>query len=143
MGKACVALVDDHALIRGALARVLQDDPAAPGLLVIEEISLDKLCQRLGGGLEVDLVVLEASLPELHGLSRLAEFRDAYPTLPLLVMAETCDAALIAQCASIGVAGAVQKSGGARQIRAAVRAVLSGAGWMPEPDAQRFKSVPA
>ncbi len=142
-----VALVDDHALVRGAIAQVLAATPELPGLQVVQESSLGKLRARLDAGLDgtldrelaVDLVMLELGLPDLGGLLGFAAFRSAFPTIPVIVMFESGDARLIERCAVLGAAGIVQKSGSARQIRDAVRAVLEGNGWHP---AELFDGTP-
>lgn len=144
MTVARIALVDDHALMRGALARVLTDDPQEPRLDVVQVSSLAKLRPKLSAGLELDLVIVQADLPELGGPAGLPEFRSSHPAVPLMLMVDTCDAAVIAHCALNGIAGALPKSGSPKLIRSAVRAVLAGDGWLHQTDdSPRLRPTPA
>lgn len=121
------------------MAQVLGADPELPLLQIVEESSAGKLRTRLDDGLAVDLVILELGLPDLGGLLGLACLRNAYPTIPVIVMSERGETGLIERCALLGAAGFIQKPGTAQQIRQTVREVLDGHRWLPEAISDRSR----
>jgi len=124
-------IVDDHPLFRGALNQALTaafDDAA------IEECgSLDELNGRLGADKDVDLILLDLTMPGVQGLSGLLYLRAQYPEIPIVVVSANEDGGTIRRCIEFGASGFVPKSQPIDQIRGAVKAVLDGDVWTP-PD---------
>lgn len=123
-----IALVDDHPLFRNALAQVL----GAGGVDIIEAGSLDELLPRLDDGLDIDLLLLDLTLPGLGGPLGLLAFRNAYPAIPVVLVSAEDDPFVLSECMLLGASAFVPKSTPAQKIRAAVAAVLAGERWLPE-----------
>ena len=64
-GAARILLADDHALVRTGLRRILDDDPA---LHVVAEASDGAEALRIALATELDLAILDVSMPKLTGL---------------------------------------------------------------------------
>jgi DNA-binding NarL/FixJ family response regulator len=62
-------IVDDHPLFRGALSQALRD--AFDKAEVLEAGSLDELIERLAAAGETDLILLDLTMPGVHGVSGL------------------------------------------------------------------------
>jgi DNA-binding NarL/FixJ family response regulator len=125
-----IAVVDDHPLFRNALATALED--VARESRIFEAGSLEEILARLDRGLELDLMLLDLTLPGMQGALGVLQARAAYPELPLIVVSANEEAGLIEHCMLLGAAGYVPKSEPVQRIRHAVRLVLAGGAWLPE-----------
>lgn len=126
-----IIIVDDHPLFRGALNQALSAvfDQAE----IIETGSLDEVTQRIGEDKEVDLILLDLSMPGVQGLSGLLYLRAQYPEIPVVIVSASEDPTTIRRCIEFGASGFVPKPQPVDRIRKAVRAVLDGEIWTP-PD---------
>jgi DNA-binding NarL/FixJ family response regulator len=122
-------IVDDHPLFRGALSQALAS--TLSNATIGEAQSLDELTQAVASGPDVDLVLLDLSMPGVMGLSGLLFLRAQYPELPVVVVSATEDRTTIRRCIEFGASGFVPKSEPVENIRAAVLAVLAGKIWTP------------
>ncbi len=125
-----IVIVDDHPLFRGALNQALTS--AFKDADIGEAGSLDELTERLAGGKEVDLVLLDLSMPGVQGLSGLLFLRAQHPEIPVVVVSASEDPGTIRRCIEFGASGFVPKSEPVENIRNAVRAVLDGGVWTPK-----------
>ncbi len=126
-----IVIVDDHPLFRGALNQALS--AALESSEIIEAGSLDELTEKLAAGLEADLILLDLTMPGVHGVSGLVFLRGQHPEIPVMIVSANDDPATIRRCMDCGASGFVPKSQPVDQIRAAVRSVLDGNIWSP-PD---------
>ncbi len=127
-----VLIADDHPLFRGALREAVSGlfgraDVAEAG--TFEEVS--ELLERGAG--EVDLILLDLSMPGVRGFSGLMYLRAQYPSLPIVVVSANDDPTVIRRCMEFGAAGFIPKTLGIEAMRAAVARVLQGEVWTP-PD---------
>ena len=74
-----VLLVDDHALVRRGFRRLLEDDPA---LKVVGEASSGDEAVRLAASLRPDVIVMDAAMPDTHGLAATKAILAARPSAP-------------------------------------------------------------
>jgi DNA-binding NarL/FixJ family response regulator len=124
-------IADDHPLFRGALREAVtglfsEVDIAEAG--TFEEVT--DLAERGG---EVDLVLLDLSMPGVRGFSGLMYLRAQYPGLPVVVVSANDDPAVIRRCMEFGASGFIPKTLGIDALRQAVMRVLQGEVWTP-PD---------
>jgi DNA-binding NarL/FixJ family response regulator len=124
-------IADDHPLFRGALREAVtgvfgQADVAEAG--TFEEVS--EILERGG---DVDLILLDLSMPGVRGFSGLMYLRAQYPSLPIVVVSANDDPAVIRRCMEFGASGFIPKTLGIEAMRAAVAHVLQGEVWTP-PD---------
>ncbi len=126
-------IADDHPLFRGALRE------AVNGLFsraeVAEAGSFEEVSDFLerNGGSDVDLILLDLSMPGVRGFSGLMYLRAQYPSLPIVVVSANDDPAVIRRCMEFGASGFIPKTLGIEALRAAVARVLQGEVWTP-PD---------
>ena len=117
-------IVDDHPLFRGALRQALSG--AFKSAAISEAGSLDELMTSLAVASDVDLILLDLSMPGVLGLSGLLLLRREHPEIPVLGVSATDDPAVIRRCIDFGASGFVAKSQSVEHIRDAVRRVMSG-----------------
>ena len=132
-------IVDDHPLFRGALGQALS--AAFANADIIEAGSLDELTDQLAKAGEIDLILLDLSMPGVHGLSGLIYLRAQHPEVPVVIVSASDDAATIRQCLDCGASGFIPKSQPVERIRQAIRRIIGGEVWLP-PDVD-LSSEPA
>jgi DNA-binding NarL/FixJ family response regulator len=126
-----LVIADDHPLFRGALRE------AVGGLLeqvdIAEAGTFDELVELLERGGEVDLVLLDLTMPGARGFSGLMYMRAQYPGVPAVVVSANDDPAAIRRCMEFGASGFIPKTLGVEAMRTAISRVLTGGVWTP-PD---------
>jgi DNA-binding NarL/FixJ family response regulator len=122
-------IVDDHPLFRGALSQALGD--AFADAEVLEAGSLDELTEQLTAAGETDLVLLDLSMPGVHGVSGLLYLRAQHPEVPVAIVSASDDPGTIRHCIDCGASGFIPKSQPVEGIRDAVRKIMSGEVWLP------------
>jgi DNA-binding NarL/FixJ family response regulator len=126
-----LVIADDHPLFRGALRE------AVAGLFkrvdIAEAGSFDDVARLLERGSEVDLILLDLTMPGVRGFSGLMYLRAQYPSVPIVVVSANDDPTVIRRCMDFGASGFIPKTLGIEPMRAAVARVLEGGIWTP-PD---------
>ncbi|WP_372421853.1 response regulator [Salinarimonas chemoclinalis] len=126
-----IVIADDHPLFRGALRQ------AVTGVLadarVIEAGGLDELTATLAESSDVDLVLLDLTMPGVQGYSGLIYLRAQHPDIPVVIVSANEDPVVIRRAVGFGASGFIPKSLDTAAIGAAVQAVLAGDSWTP-PD---------
>ena len=124
-------IADDHPLFRGALRE------AVTGLFEHVEIAeaggFDEVTKLLEDSSDVDLILLDLSMPGVRGFSGLMYLRAQYPSVPVMMVSANDDPAVIRRCMDFGGAGFIPKRLGIEAIRSAILRVLDGGIWTP-PD---------
>jgi DNA-binding NarL/FixJ family response regulator len=124
-------IADDHPLFRGALRTALSG--LFPDAEVTEAGTFDETSALLEGGGDVDLVLLDLTMPGVQGFSGLMYLRAEYPSVPVVVVSANEDPAVIRRCMDFGASGFIPKTLGSETMRTAIRTVLDGGVWTP-PD---------
>ena len=124
-------IVDDHPLFRGALSQALS--AAFERAEILEAGSLDELTDRLATAGEIDLILLDLTMPGVQGVSGLLYLRAQHPEVPVAIVSASDDAATIRHCLDCGASGFIPKSQPVERIRDAIRKVIGGEVWLP-PD---------
>ena len=124
-------IADDHPLYRGALRE------AVTGLFerinIAEAGTFNEVTELLERGSEVDLVLLDLTMPGVRGFSGLMYLRAQYPGVPVIVVSANDDPAAIRHCMEFGASGFIPKTLGVEAMRGAISRILSGGVWTP-PD---------
>jgi DNA-binding NarL/FixJ family response regulator len=123
-----IAIVDDHPLFRDALKQTLAASFA--NLRLSEGGSLQELGALIEKG-DVDLVLLDLSMPGVQGFSGLIYLRALNPQLPVVVVSANETPSVIRRCLDFGASGFIPKSMPVSRIREAIAAILNGEIWLP------------
>jgi DNA-binding NarL/FixJ family response regulator len=118
-----VALVDDQAIVRAGLARILS--PADGFEVVAECADGSEAVERLPE-VRPDVVLMDIRMPRLDGIAATAQLRD---TAAILVLTTFGEDEVLWGAVEAGAAGFVLKDSSAEDLIAAVRAVAGGAAW--------------
>ncbi len=115
-----VLLVDDHAIVRAGVARLLSDGGEFE---VVGECADAREAVRQTRRLSPDVVVLDVNLGTTSGLDVIAELREIGPRVVMLSMED--DIAAARRAFERGAQGYVLKDAAADDLADAIRAVLA------------------
>jgi DNA-binding NarL/FixJ family response regulator len=139
-----VALVDDQALVRAGLARILSP---ADGFDVVAECPDGRSAVEELPALRPDVVLMDVRMPTLDGIEATAQLRERDEPLTVLVLTTFGEDEVLWGAIEAGAAGFVLKDSTAEDLIAAVRAVAGGAAWFDPAVAprmlDRYRSVVA
>ena len=124
-----VLLVDDHPLIISALKNVIQglgDDVTVVG--VDGATAARRVLQSES---DFDLVLLDLALGDANGFDVLAELRQTWPALPVVVVSASDRASDVIRAIDLGAMGFVPKRSSNAQLFDALRMVMSGGLYVP------------
>jgi DNA-binding NarL/FixJ family response regulator len=130
--KPYLLIVDDHPLVRNALAGVL--GTPEHGWRCDLAASRAQALQELASGTRYAAVLADYRLPDGDGFDVLAHAQALLPHAACALMSGADDAALMARARQAKLAGYLSKSLEPAQIVAAVRTLLAGGSAFPAPD---------
>lgn len=125
-----IAIADDHPLFRDALKQALE--PVYPCARVVEAGTLEEVTALFTQEPDIDLLLLDLSMPGVRGYSGLIYFRSQHPALPVVVVSASEDAPVVRRCIDLGASGFIPKSSSTSEIRDGVDVVLKGGMWIPD-----------
>ena len=124
-----VLLVDDHALVRDALRGVLKELRADAG--VVEASNWDQASRQIEQTPDLELVLLDLGLPDRDGLEALAELRERFPAVSVVVLSGRQDRESVAKALDLGAVGFIPKSASREVMLSAFNLVFSGGMYIP------------
>ena len=124
-----VLLVDDHPLILAALQAVIEG--FGPDMQVVAADGADQANSALARATDFDLVLLDLSLGEVDGFVVLADLRERYPALPVVVISATERHADVVRALDMGAMGFVPKRTSNRELVDALAMVMAGGVFIP------------
>ena len=124
-----ILIVDDHALIRDAMQGVLKR--LQRGVVVLEASDSQQAFAIIAGNPDINLILLDLTLPDRDGLLVLAELRDRYPTISVVVLSALQDRANVQKVLDFGAAGFIPKSARREVMLSALQLVFAGSVYIP------------
>jgi len=121
--KRKVLLVEDHPLLRGGLAALIN---AEPDFVVCGETDCLSSAERLAHTSHADVVVVDAMLRDECGLDLIQSLARRSPDLPTLMLSMYDEAVYAERALRAGARGYVMKSEPPRTVIIALRQVLAG-----------------
>lgn len=115
-----VLVVDDHPIFREGLKQILFTNQNIDSVDEARD-GEEALQMARGGG--YDLIILDVSLPGRSGLEVLQDLKKEHPALPVLILSMHSEEEFAVQAIRAGASGYLTKSGGIREILAAIREV--------------------
>ena len=115
-------IVEDHALVREGLVRVLSQ--IAPAVDVLEAADAEAMYRLVDQEEKIDLVVLDLGLPGVDGFACLKRFRLRYPSIPVVILSAYDDPHTVDAAMRSGADGFVSKSATAENLQKVLAGVL-------------------
>lgn len=122
-------LVDDHALIREAMRSVLRDLNADAEFL--EAADSRQAMALVDQHEDLSLILLDLQLPDRDGLELLADLRERYPAIPIVMLSAINDRDTVTKALDAGAAGFIPKTQSREILLGALRLVLAGGIYIP------------
>ena len=129
-----VALVDDQAIVRTGLARILSPND---GFEVVAECADGRQAVAEVPTLRPDVTLMDIRMPRLDGIAATAQLCGREDAGPVLVLTTFGEDEVLWGAIEAGAAGFVLKDSSAEDLIAAVRAVAGGGAWFDPAVAPR------
>jgi DNA-binding NarL/FixJ family response regulator len=123
MSKLRVLLADDHAVVRAGLRALIV---AEPDLVVVGEAADGEEAVALAVALAPDVLVLDISMPKMHGVAAAERVRAECPRVRAVALSAHEDRGYVLRMLAAGANGYVLKRAAASELVRAIRAVASG-----------------
>ena len=124
-----VLVVDDHPLFREGLAQLLRDLDG--GVEVIGQDDAARALECAKSRDDLDLVLLDLTMPGLNGLDAIRRFVQEAPGVPVVIVSGHEEPARVRTALSLGAVGYIPKSTHAAVMTDALRLVLRGGIYVP------------
>ena len=118
-----IGIVDDHAIVRSGLRQFLAEQV---DLRVTGEASDGNEALELARGGEVDVLLLDLSMPRQGGVDALAAIKARFPDLAVLILSGFPEAHYATTLLRQGASGYVNKEADPEEIANAIRTVARG-----------------
>jgi len=122
-------IVDDHALIRDALQGVLKK--IKRGVIVREASDSRQAMEIVANEPDIGLVLLDINLPDRDGFLTLAELRERYPAIAVVVLSAIQERDKVVKALDLGAVGYIPKSARREVMMQALKLVLAGGLYIP------------
>jgi len=129
IGDVKILVVDDHALIREALRGVLRE--LKGDATVLEASNCREAMQLIAEHPDLGLILLDLNLPDRDGFSVLAELRERFPAMPVVVLSGQQDRGSVVKALDLGALGFIPKSGQREVMLSALQLVFAGGIYIP------------
>ena len=124
-----VLVIDDHALIREALRGVLKELRGEAS--VLEASDWKQANRQIESTPGLDLILLDLGLPDRDGLGVLADLRERYPTVSIVVLSARHDRESVTRALELGAQGFIPKSAPREVMLSAFKLIFSGGMYIP------------
>lgn len=124
-----ILIVDDHALIRDALQGVLKK--LQRGVVVLEAADSQQAFDIIAGNADINLILLDLTLPDRDGLSVLTELRERYPAIGVVVLSALQDHVNVTKVLDLGASGFIPKSAKPKVMETALQLIFAGGVYIP------------
>ena len=118
-----IMLVDDHETVREGLRLLIDHEP---DMTVVAQASTGDEAVRAGLREDVDLVVMDLSMPGSSGLLAARALRDSRPGLKIVVLTRHADQTYLQELLRAGVSAYVLKQSPHNELLHAIRAAAGG-----------------
>src|SRR3954447_10469500 len=126
-----LVIADEHPLFRVALRHGVARVVASAR--IDDAGSFEELTALLERDSDVDLILLDLTMPGINGFSCLIYLRAQYPASPVVIVSASDDIGTIRRSLDFGASGFIPKRFGVETLRDAILKVMDGDVWVP-PD---------
>lgn len=118
-----ILLADDHVLIRHGIKNIIKQNDQ---LVVIGEVSNGKQLMSFLEDSEVDLIILDISMPDIGGMEAIGLVKNKYPWIKILMLTMHKNKQYFYNAMGAGADGYLMKDDSDEELLVAITKVLSG-----------------
>ena len=130
-----VIIVDDHALVRMGIRRLLDD---LPDVEVVAEAESGEMALTLVKTHQPDVVLLDMKMPGIDGWEVTRRLTKSYPQIKVRAVTAMSSEPLPGRILQLGAMGYLTKESGAEEMAAAIRKVAKGERYLSAEIAQKM-----
>jgi len=130
-----IAIIDDHAMVRAGLRQFFSDQS---DFSVVAEASNGRAALEIVRAGEVDVILLDISMPDQGGVDALAAIRARAPDLPVLILSGFPEEHYATTLLRQGASGYLNKDCDPQDIVSAIRTVHRGRKYISPGVAERL-----
>jgi two-component system, NarL family, invasion response regulator UvrY len=130
-----IMIVDDHPIVRSGLKNIISDES---DMKIVCESSTGQQAVDLVKKNELDLVILDISLPDINGFEVLDKLRKLFPDLPVLMLSIMSEDLYSSKALKAGAAGFINKEAAPEELIIAIRKIISGGHYISPAFAERM-----
>ena len=124
-----ILLIDDHVLIREALQGILKE--LRPDTTVLEAANCNQAMRLAEEHADLEVILLDLNLPDGDGFNLLAELRELYPAVSIVVLSATNDRDTVMRALDLGAVGFIPKSTQRAVMLSGLELTLAGGIYIP------------
>ncbi|OLQ94633.1 DNA-binding response regulator [Vibrio ponticus] len=118
-----VSLVDDHIMVRSGFAQLLACEP---DIKIHSEFDNAHEAYRVLSASNIDVAVIDISMPDESGLVLLEKLRKKQPELKAIILSIYDSASFVSKAIEVGAFGYLSKRCGPEELVTAIRKVAAG-----------------
>lgn len=130
-----VLIVDDHALVRMGIRRLLDD---LPDMDVVADAESGEQALALVKIHKPDVVLLDMKMPGIDGWEVTRRLKKSHPQVKVIAVTAMCAEPLPTRVLQLGAMGYLTKESGAEEMAAAIRKVAKGEKYLSAEIAQKM-----
>lgn len=130
-----ILIVDDHALVRMGIRRLLED---LPDMNVVAEAASGEEALLLVKSYKPDVVLLDMKMPGIDGWEVTRRLKKSNPHIKIIAVTAVCAEPLPTRILQLGAMGYLTKESGAEEMAAAIRKVAKGEKYLSAEIAQKM-----
>jgi two-component system response regulator NreC len=123
MSKIHILLVDDHAVVRGGLRMLLENED---DMEIIGEASSGLAALQLAGQLSPDVVIMDITLPDISGIEATRRLKQEHPQIGVVALTIHEDQQYFFEMLKVGASAYVPKRAAPDDLISAIRTVAHG-----------------
>ena len=127
MSSIRVLLADDHTVVRAGLRNALE---VLPDLEIIGEVGDGIELMNAISSTQIDLLIMDASMPDFEPISAVQEIKAKYPDIKILIVSAYNDESYVVGLLKAGVNGYHLKDQPLADLQLATQKVLKGDRWI-------------
>ncbi len=124
-----ILIADDHAVVREGFRKMVENDPE---LKVVAEAENGIEAIQMVRSKNIDVVILDMSMPEMSGLDCLKQIKSEFPDLPVLVFSMHPEEQYEQRVLQAGASGYLTKRTKPMEVLQSIKEVVAGKKLMSE-----------
>jgi two-component system invasion response regulator UvrY len=132
-----ILIADDHTVVREGLKQIVAE---TSDMVVSDEASNGHEVLNKALSSDYDVIVLDITMPGIHGLDVLKQIKSQKPALPVLVLSMHPEEQYAVRVIKAGAAGYLTKESASDELIAAIRKVSSGRKYITSSLAEKIAS---